>query len=115
MLVAAALAFVWHHTDLSAPGHSLSPTRLQNEFSSSEFGLPLLAYVLALFAGLALLAPRYWSRFPVNRWTRLIPAALIALAGICMIVYASSATLWKNANNARDLVVVLELPSSFLP
>jgi len=110
MLVATVLAYVWHYTDISKPGHSLSPTRILNEFSNGELGLPFLAYFLAFCAGLALLALRHSPMLPVNRWTRLIPAALVALAGICMVVYASNASLWTRAADARDLVIFLELP-----
>jgi hypothetical protein len=110
MIVSAALRFTVMHSDLADPNHAVTVGKLLKEFNRSEFGLPFLSYVLTIAAGVLLLRLRHTPSLPQNRWARLTPTVLIAVAGVCLIAYVSRASLWASAANVRDLVLLLELP-----
>jgi hypothetical protein len=110
MIVSAVVRLVAMHSDLADPGHAVTVGKLLKDFNASEFGLPFLSYVLTIAAGLLLMQLRRTPSLSQDRWARLTPMALIAVAGVCLIAYVSRASLWASAANERDLVLLLEIP-----
>jgi hypothetical protein len=111
MIVAAVLERLVRHRDFTAPiaGHKISLGLIESELSKGEFGPLLAAYLLALCACAVMLYLRF-STGPRNRLTEFIPAGLIALAGVCLVLYSASQRSWLSASNPKDIVILLELP-----
>jgi len=109
MLVAAPLEYVVRHSDFSSPAHKVSADLIGHEFKVGYFPLPFIAYVLAGFACAVILYLRISPR-QVPRFAGYVPAALVGLAGLCLVVYSSTDSAWRSASEPKDILLLLEIP-----
>jgi hypothetical protein len=109
MAVAAPLEYIVRNKDFTVPAHKVSLSLVQHEFTSAYYPLPFVAYLLAAVACAGLLYLRFSSRRK-PRYLRFLPASLVVIAGICLSLYAFTASDWIKANDSRDIILLLELP-----
>jgi hypothetical protein len=109
MLVAAPLEYFVRHSDFSSRAHRVSANLVAHEFRVGYFPLPFIAYLFAGCACAVILYLRFSSR-PASRFVEHMPVALVALAGICLVVYSSTDSAWRNASEPKDILLLLEIP-----
>jgi hypothetical protein len=110
MLATAVVRYVVLHQDFVWSGHGFNLSRVANDLFAAEFGLPIASYVLVVAAGFVTLALRHSKLAPERPWWKWVPVSFVSLAGISLVVYASTFALWKSALNVHDIVIFLELP-----
>src|ERR1700722_1844478 len=109
MAIAAPVEYVVRNKDFTAGPHKVSAGLIWKEFRVGYFPLPFVAYVLAGCACALILYLRFSSK-PASRVVGYLPAALMLLAGGCLVGYASVGAEWLGANTSKDLILLLELP-----
>jgi hypothetical protein len=109
MVMAAPIEYIVRNKDFTASPHKISAGLIGMEFRDGYLPLPFVAYLLAGFACALLVYLRFSSK-RARSVVEYLPTALVALAGACLVGYASAAGEWKDANSSKDLILLLELP-----
>ncbi len=109
MAIAAPVEYVVRNKDFTAGPHKVSAGLIWKEFRVGYFPLPFVAYLLAGCVCALILYLRFSSK-PADRVVGYLPAALMLLAGACLVGYASVGGEWLGASTSKDLILLFELP-----
>jgi hypothetical protein len=109
MLIVSAVRYFVLRADFSTNYHGITLKQIEQWSTKSYLGYPLAAYLLAICVCAVLLYLRHAHK-PTHRFMQYLPTAFVAIAGLCLAVYSSTPSAWRDFNLARDITLLFQIP-----